>query len=301
MAICEVYREFDKQSVIDSETGIISWLAEIYPEPGQPEIFNYSTKMADTSKYLPIRCYDKNGGAALTRESAQLAAVGEAIERYCSSIFFIEDLVLGTITDVNKRERALRPDEIALFHPKQKDKIRYSWFTDNTKICWTKGYSITKKEPILIPACMTYIPYYPFLIEKGERTIAPGISTGHASACSYSDALLRGIYEIIERDAFMISWLNQLPIPKINIHSSSFIAPIFHERFERDHLQYTFYNMTTDLEVPSIFCLLIDQSRDPPLICTGGASNIDPEKAALKALVEATQTYQWAIFLGKQG
>ncbi len=256
--------------------------------------------MCDSGKYFPVRCYDSNGGAGLTREAAYQAAIGEAIERYCCSVFFPDDLILGAYTEVQEHGRALHPQEIALFHSKQKDKIRYAWFTENTRICWTCGYSVTKKEPILIPACLVYIPYYPFLRHKGEETIGSSVSTGQASAFTPHAAVLNGIYEIVERDAFMISWLNCLPIRKIDIDSSPTVRKVFHERFERNNLQYALYNMTTDVEIPSVLCMIVDYNRDPPMICFGGAANLDPEKAALKALVEAAQTREWAKFMGNQ-
>ena len=300
MSTYKILTSTDRGRVIDSETGIVRYLSEIPNDPGDPKIFNYSAKMADTSRFLPIGCYDSNGGAGLTRDEAQWAAIGEAIERYCCSVYFTDELLLGSYAEVTESFRALKPGEIALFHPKQKKSIRYAWFTEQTKVCWTTGYSITKREPLLIPASLVYIPYYPFRMDEGEETIGPSISTGQASAYSYEDALLRGMYEIVERDAFTISWLNRLPLPKISIKSSVIVSEVFQERFAAHKMEYTLFSMATDLEIPSIVCLLIDYNRTPPLVCTGGASNINPDKAALKALVEAAQTHKWAVFLGKR-
>ncbi len=297
---CEPRISRSANTVVDNETGIIRWVAEVPQDPGDPGIFNYSTKMADTGQYLPLLCYSNNGGAGLTREQAYRAALGEAVERYCCSVYFKEDLTLKSCSEASQDCRALRPGEIALFHPSQLEQIRYTWFTEETKICWTRGYSITRKEPILIPASLVYIPYYPFLKDQGERTIGPGISTGQASGYGYGDALLRGIYEIIERDAFSILWLNRLTAPRIAMDPSPALCRTFREKFKKKSLEYTLYDMTTDIEVPSVLCMIIDRATDPPMICCGGASHSDAEKAALKAMVEAAQTRQWAKFLGKR-
>ena len=284
--------------VIDNETGVIRWVVEIPIEPGEPEIFNYSAKMCDSAKYLPVGCYDSNGGAGLTREAAYRAAVGEAIERYCCSAFFPDDLILASYDELRSRHRPLHPSEVALFHPEQRNNIRYAWFTEDTRICWTQGYSLTRREPILIPACLVYIPYFPFFRNQGEETIASSISTGQASAFSPGAAVLSGIYEIVERDGFMISWLNRLPIPRIAIDSSPRVLQVFEQRLARDYLTYTLFNMTTDLGIPAVLCMIVDHSGDVPLICFGGAANLDPEQAAIKALVEAVQTRSWAKFMG---
>jgi ribosomal protein S12 methylthiotransferase accessory factor len=284
--------------LVDSETGIIRWLSEIPIEPGEPEVFNFSAKMSDSSRYHPVGCYDTNGGAGLTRDAAFYAALGEAVERYCCSVYFPDCLSLGSYRDVARRMRALHPREIALFHPAQRDKIRYAWFTEDTTLSWTEGRSLTANEPILIPACLVFIPYFPFSRHKGEVAIASSISTGQACALTLGQALLGGLYEIVERDAFMISWLNRLPLPRLDIASSPIVSRIFRERFQREHLEYSLFQMATDIEIPAVLCMMIDRSHDSPLISFGGAANLDAEKATVKALVEAAQTREWAKFLG---
>jgi ribosomal protein S12 methylthiotransferase accessory factor len=287
--------------LIDSECGIIRWISEIPIDPGEPAIFNYSVKMCDSGKHFPVACCNNNGGAGLTRDVATQAAVGEAVERYCSSIFFPDELTLGCCAELQERGRALKPCETALFHPRQKDQIRYTWFEENTDLSWTEGYSLTRKEPIFVPACLVYVPYFPFRRSQGEQSIASSISTGQACSQTAHGALLSGLYEIVERDAFMISWLNQLPLPRVDIDSNATLGTLFRERFARDNLRYHVYRMATDISIPAVACMLIDDSFDPPMICFGGASNLDPARAALKAILEAAQTREWAKYLGKQG
>ena len=292
--------EFDPDRVIDRVTGIVRFVSEIPLEAGEPEIFNYSAKMCDSRKFFPVGCYDRNGGAGLTREEARMAALGEAIERYCSSIYFPDDLLIGSYRELSRSTRMLAPGEMALFHPDQRGHIGYSWFTEDTRLCWIGGYSVTNNTPVLIPACLTFVPYHPFWAQRGEETIGPSITTGQAAASSYRDAVLRGIYEIVERDAFMITWLNRLPVPRIDIESSPAVAEIFHARLARPNLRYTLHSLATDLGIPSILCMLIDTQCVPAMVCAGGASHLNPEKAAIKALVEAVQTREWARYMGRR-
>src|SRR5262249_19672190 len=149
--------------------------------------------------------------------------------------------------DVARRMRPLHPCEITLFHPAQRHHIRYAWFAEDTPLCWTEGRSLTKDEPILIPACLVFIPYFPFLRHKGEVAIAPSISTGQACASTRDRAVLSGLYEIVERDAFMISWLNRLPLPRVNVLSSPMVREVFNQRFQREYLEYFFFQMATDI------------------------------------------------------
>ena len=287
------------ERVIDSETGIIRYLTDIPIEPGEPQIFNFSAKMCDSRQYLPVGCYDSNGGAGLTREQAYSAAAGEAIERYCSSVYFHDEFYFGSYRDISKMARAIGPDRLTLFDERQSD-ARFPQFTDETRICWTQGRSLSNTQPVWLPACLVYIPYYPFYRDRGEVSIGPSISTGQACASTYAESVLRGICEVVERDAFSIAWLNRLPLPKLEIASSRLLERIYRERFDRKNLEYTLFDMTTDVQIAAVLCLLIDFGRDPAMICTGGAAHLNPEMAAVKALTEAAQTREWAKMLGNR-
>jgi ribosomal protein S12 methylthiotransferase accessory factor len=287
-------------SIVDDEFGLVRHVTEVPREPDDPDIFNYGVELADTSEYLPLICFSNNGGAGITREAAYRAALGEAVERYCGSAMFPDTLTLGSYAEVSRSQRALAPGEIALFHPSQREAIHYPWFTEATRLCWTQGTSLTRAEPVLIPASLVFIPYYAFFREQGEEAIAMGISTGQASGHSYDAALLSGLYEIVERDAVSILWLNRLPAPRIDMASAPALESLYRERFARPNVEYALFDMTTDVRIPSVLCVLVDRSTMPALVCTGGASHANAERAALKALVEAAQTRAWAKFLGKR-
>jgi ribosomal protein S12 methylthiotransferase accessory factor len=287
-------------SPLDAETGIVRWVVDIADDPGEPAIFNCSAKMAETRTFMPLGCFDANGGAGLTREAARGAALGEALERYCSSAYFADELQLGSYREIAGTTRSLSPQELRLFHPHQRRAIKYSVFDEDTLITWTQAFSLTRREPLLVPASIVYVPYYPFYLAQGEQTIGPSISTGQACASDPVSATLRGLYEVIERDAFTIGWLHRLPGRRVNLDSVPRMKLLFEQRFARAHLEYTLLQLATDIEIASVLCVVIDDSFDPPLIATGGAASLDAEEAVRKALVEAAQTRQWAKFLGSQ-
>lgn len=290
---------YPPEAVLDPETGIVRYVAEIPAEPGEPPLLNYSAKMANTVTYLPLGCYDANGGAGLTHEAARWAALGEAVERYCASVYFRDELVLASYAELSTTGRALAPGELALFHERQRETIRYTWFEEDTAICWLPTRSFTSGHDVLVPASSVFVPYYPFRAEEGEVTIGPGISTGLASGRSLSAAMLSGLLEVVERDAFMITWLGRLPVPRIDPHSSPRLKTVA-QRLDRTHLRYVLSWMATDVALPTVLCTVVDQSYDPPLIACGGAAHLDPEIAAIKAMVEAAQTREWARVMGHE-
>jgi ribosomal protein S12 methylthiotransferase accessory factor len=289
-----------KTTAVDSIGGIIRRCHEISIDPGEPEIFNYGVEIADTSRYFPVRSPGNNGGAGLTKEAALNAALGEVVERYCASMWEKEQLILGSYSELKSQYSVLKPQDLALFHPSQYETLRFIPFTEDTRISWVWGYSLIRQEPILVPACLIYIPYFPFYHQEGEKYIGPAVSTGLACARSYEEALFKGICEVVERDAFMILWLNRLSCPRMKIESSPYIREIFCKKLKRNHLDYVLINMTTDVPIPAFLCLLIERETQPIRICVGGAAHLDPERAALKALIEVVQTRDWTKFMEKR-
>lgn len=287
-------------SPVDERTGFIRYVFDLPIEPGEPRIFNASVKMADTGRYMPAACFDNNGGSGLTREAARNAAIGEGIERYCATCYDAADLLFGTAQELSQRYTVSAPEKFALFHPDQHI-VEVPPFTQDTPIAWTWGFSLVRLLPVLVPACQVYMPYFPCFQEQGERVIGPVVSTGLACARTLDEALLKSIYEVVERDAFMITWMNQLPMPRVDFTTSTTLNDLYCDRLQREGLNYILIDTTTDIAIPSYLCILIDEHRSPPMICAGGATSLDPIQAAAKALLEAVQTREWAKFMGRTG
>ena len=284
-------------SPVDDRTGLIRWVFDIPTEPGEPKVFNASVKMADTARYNDQPCYDNNGGSGLTREQARNGAIGEGLERYCCSVYDPGDLICGSAQELSRDHHLRRASDFALFHPEQPGSFPRP--DDDTPIAWTWGWSLVHSLPTLVPASLVYVPYFPCFRAQGEQVAGPGVSTGLACARSLDEAVLKGIFECIERDAFMIVWMNRLRVPRVDIDSHPYLRRLYRERLQRDGLRYVLLRTTTDIAVPSFLCLLIDERRSPPMISAGGASSLDPVYAAAKAMTEAVQTREWVKFLGR--
>jgi ribosomal protein S12 methylthiotransferase accessory factor len=283
-------------SPVDDRTGLIRWVFDIPVEPGEPKIFNASVKMSDVIRYNPQRCYDNNGGTGLTRTQARNAAVGEGLERYCCAVYSADDLICDSVDALGKHHTLCKPSEFALFHPEQPGAFPPP--DASAPLAWTWAWSLMHKRAVLVPASLVYMPYSPCFADRGEKVAGPAVSTGLACARSIDEAVLKGIYECIERDAFMITWMNHLPVPEVDFLSHPSLRRLYDERLCRDGLHYVLLNTTTDIPVSSFLCLLIDYRRTPPMICAGGAASLDPIDAAGKAMTEAVQTREWAKFLG---
>jgi ribosomal protein S12 methylthiotransferase accessory factor len=285
-----------RRSPVDERTGLIRWVYDLPIQPGEPCIFNCAVKLAEVERYSGRPCYDNNGGCGLTLAAARGAAIGEGLERYSASCYNPADLIYGTASELSQKHRVCEPERFALYDPRQR--LAAPSATSHTPLAWVWGYSLQRREPLLVPACLVYIPYQPAFRERGEVVIAPAVSTGQACAPSIEEALVNGICEAVERDAFMISWVNRLSLPRVDIEACAPLETLYRARFKRDGLSYALIDMTLDIEIPSRLCVLIDERCKPPMICVGGAASFDAVRAGVKAMLEAVQTREWAKFLG---
>jgi len=272
---------------VSYRTGIVKALLEQSIQQGDPTIFSFGAMMCDTSCYSPHRCSERTGGAGLTRDQALAATIGESIERYCSNFYHQEDLVVSSYE--NLRHRAVAPRDFILFSERQYDEEGFPFepFTEASRIAWTWSYSLVHGEPTLVPACFTYLPY---AFRRGEAIIGPSISTGLACGSSLEEAILLGIYECVERDAFTIMWLNRLAMPVVDINGGDSPAVrLFRETFAPSNIRYCVCEITSDIAIPTFYTLAIGHSTLGELVCVGSATRLEPQLAIQKTLLETAQ------------
>ena len=78
-------------------------------------------------------------------------------------------------------------------------------------------------------------------------------------------ALYNGICELIERDAFLIHWLNKISPPGID-HSAAKNPNVRRllDLYRRYRIDVALFDITTDLGVPVIFAAVRDPSPGRP-------------------------------------
>ena len=196
-----------KNSVVNMHTGIIRSVLDVPILPDDPTIFACTALTCDPSRFRPGMQAFPGNGAGFSREQARSAAIGEAIERYCSGFADPESLIFGTYKEVCQTHPTIHPSAYALFLPSQYSGLSLQPFNENTPIAWVSGNSLKTGAPVLVPAGLVYLPYHPWF--QGEGFIAEPTSNGLACGDSYEEAVFKGLCEVVERDAFMIMWLNR--------------------------------------------------------------------------------------------
>ncbi len=289
------------KDLVSEYTGLIPFIKAIDKQLSDPDVFVVASQTANLKKYGYSFDVSSNGsGAGLTHENAFNAAIGEAIERYGLSVFETEENIIETYNDlISEGLHPIHPKIFQPFNINAQSSVSFVEFDENQKINWVKIGNLTKKTEELIPACLINIPYVPS--DKNENIISFSVSTGAACSNSLKDSIIRGIFELIERDSFMIIWRNRLKIPKVDLQSDSDFSKLFSEVFDRPGLKYEVYYTTLDMGVPSFFGVLSDNRDGAYGKVVGGAAHNDPKIAILKTLLELVQGLKWKDHKMEQG
>lgn len=268
--------------ICNPQTGLVSDLFQWMPEADDPKLYMVAAKMAKKDANGHVVASEINSAAGLSLKEAYVKAVGETIERYSSS-FIPDDLIIDTYN--NLHHSAADPESFAFYADEQYNQPNFPFekFTRNSVVAWTRGLDLATGEETLVPASSVYLPYF---FKENEAKTWICISTGLAASTSMVDAILRGLYEIVERDAISNMWFNHLSMPLIELSHNAYLNDLFETKLKILNGRYHLVNMTTDIGIPSVFGVLEEPGRGG---LVAAAANADPVKAVRKTLIELSQ------------
>jgi len=219
----------------------------------------------------------------LDREQALSASIGEAIERYSLfSPFFCKTLS----TNVKKLTKSMFPtyseEQLSLSN------FPYECFSEEKVLNWCEGYSQINKESLWLPASLV------FLTEQRENFWS-AVSTGAAFHYQLDKAKLNGVYEVIERDAFSIVWETRSITPLIDVCApwQDISVVRLNEFLKKMDLKLILRDITTDLEIPVVLGVVVDNKNRRPQLAVGASSRLSLKEACKRAAFEAYFTWVW--------
>lgn len=154
---------------------------------------------------------------------------------------------------------------------------------DNHKVLrWIKSYELQSNEMKYVP--LEYINLYTDPKFNGEGTTSP-ISTGMSVHDSYTEAILNGIYEIVERDAIALTWL--LKNPGYRIENNPYDLDF--DIFDNDFLGSTELFEVSTIDGIYTFCLKANAHHNTDISTVlMFATHVNPEIALRKLRKELT-------------
>lgn len=266
--------------------GVLGKLEQNILPPDVPQIYVYRCERPSGKRATNV---SYGFGGSEDESTAAEHAISEAVEHYC---------ILNERPKLFEKEkykklqfRALDPLIFSPFTEKQLSLLKYKKFRLNhdTTLNWLPGLSLLSKKEILIPASLTYANYSS--TEHNEPIIQMPISTGAACGTDLDSAVYRGLCEIIERDAYMISFLPDMPKRLIKIEKDDSDLHGLVQKFERYRFEIYFMDTTLDSGIFSVACLLLDPTGCGPSVCAGLGAGLNIKQAIKTSAIEALRRY----------
>lgn len=268
--------------------GIIKNIERRGNYPDEPRIYHYHTSSLGKSYGSGVDFFDE--------KKAIWRSLAEAVERYFwrNSDHFFKKPVNDSYK--NLKNKALDIFSLAGFSEEQKSKRPILQFDENSIFKWTRSYSLTEEKKILCPVQLISALYFRQKVKRQENDsrLEPMlrwcITTGLATGRNLEEAVVKGILETIERDAFMIAYLNQLSPPIIDLeHLSEQDEEInkILKNFKRYNLEVYVLQLPTDFPVYVNLAIIVDRSGLGPALSVGASADFDFKTAFLDALSES--------------
>ncbi|MFI6344450.1 YcaO-like family protein [Streptomyces sp. NPDC050560] len=217
-------------------------------------------------------------------EHARLVAVAESAERYAGRDLLGEERVWASADEL--RGDCLEPERYPRCSAEEyaRPDCRLVPFDPGATIRWTETLDLLAGEPVWTPSVLAC---YGVTESVPAEYFACRISTGFAVHTDPVEAVVRGLLEIVERDANALLWLQRLPLPPVAPEALD--APVrslvawCESRFRRVRL----FDATTDLGIPVVYCVVAADHDPRAHRVVGAGAARDLGSAARKALLEA--------------
>ena len=262
---------------VDEETGLIAsldsaWLA------GVP------TAVARRSPGRETEDSQHGYGRAADHDAARVMAIAEALERGAGErpqgrrtvVHGTFEQFAGDAID----PRALGTPPAELYELPGYPLVP---FTTDQETNWVWAYSFARNAPVLVPESVAYY----------NRTSGPAwvleTSNGCALGSCLEEAILYGLLEVAERDAFLMTWYGRLPLPRVDLRSAvdrriPMMAELIEQRFGCAVMVFA---ALMEQRVPAFVTFAVGRTDDArPALACGAAAHLSPEHAVMSMLRE---------------
>ena len=278
-------------------TGIVS---NLIPAPtGLSSLYSYSGvfgfgRDAQDFEALKKSFLSQAAGVGTSIEEAKVGAICEALERYSGMYHGDEPAIQASYAQLNA-STTIHPNECMLYSARQYEMRKEinakgaafdlvpEPFRETDVLDWTGVWSLTEARFKLLPSAYLF---YNYPRQRGGAYCWAD-SNGCAAGKTLTDALGRGLFELIERDGVAIWWYNRLRRPKVDLSSfgleyfNSFIG--WYESLGREAWVL---DITSDLGIPTFVAISRSISEDTEDILVSFGAHLDARVAIEHALCE---------------
>ena len=263
--------------------GIDVTVEESYENPLSDVLpsFDASIKTSYKNKTPFILQAINSQGKGLNPKQAYFSACFELFERLSARYYGDKKIIRATPAEVG--ERGFDLDRIEI----QKRILDKDFCIERSReIDWVEATSVITGNTKFVPASLVYLSNVSF------RRIGNEISsTGLAAGAALEDAILQGLFEVIEHDAWIMGQANRVTLPRVDVYSSKNeklktlvrkIETLGYEVITRDY--------TNDLGFPVFRTWIVNRNDFEHYAVNGFGASLSAEIALERSVTEAVQS-----------
>jgi putative methanogenesis marker protein 1 len=218
-------------------------------------------------------------GKGATKEQAKVSAIMEALERYSGEVRG-DRIVRKGVEDMLSADNALDPRELIL-------PARSAMHLMYQTVAWVQGFDLQEEEDIWVPASAVFHPYSSSLDMPLFRTNTNGLASGNAM----EEAIVHGLCEVVERDAWSICEARRRVMGEVGPPPQDEMIRPMMEKFTSQGIEVHLKDLTSEVGLPT-FAAAADDARlqDPALLCLGMGTHLNPRITVIRALTEVAQS-----------
>jgi ribosomal protein S12 methylthiotransferase accessory factor len=273
---------------VDNRTGIVNRVViECANDTGELPVIATAITAAAPDETAPARQMPIGWGKGCDAASAVVGAVAEAIERYSGSMPDAARIIWSRPGEL--AGDALHPRELALYSGDQFERPSFPYVRFDPELAhpWIAGEWADEHGAVWIPAVLVFLS----LDIRREQAFCQGTSNGMAAGTEISEVQLRAILELLERDAFMTSWLCKRPGRLLRIDGTldANLKTVL-DGAAGLGAQVELVLLQSACGYPTVACLGFGDGISWPGVTFGLGTDPDPRSAVRQAILEFGQT-----------
>lgn len=223
------------------------------------------------------------GGKGISKDHAKASAMMEGFERYSAEKQGNDETVIANLEEISDFGNYIDPVSLNLPKDFKKDNL------GSMQIEWSVSKDLISGEEYYVP---TNAIYHPYTHDSQIQSLFKSNTNGLASGNILEEAILHGMLEVIERDAWSIFELTHKNYAQIDLDSiESETVNCIIDRFESEGIKIKLMDFTADVKIPTIAASADDTvTKDAGLLTLGMGTHLDPEVSILRALTEVAQS-----------
>jgi ribosomal protein S12 methylthiotransferase accessory factor len=238
---------------------------------------------------------DGGYGRSSDFDSSERVALFEAVERLAGMRPMGRGTVLRAPFALLGPERAVDPVRLGLPDPAYHGHPASLCvpYTPQLALDWVHGWSLTRGRPVAVPE---HVAYWDVPGPDRPRVVYES-SNGCGLGNSPQEAALYGLFEVAERDAFLMAWYAATPLRRVAVPTDDPEVSQLMDRTELLGYRLTLLDATNDFGVPAVvaICRYRGGHPDAPRAFLAAGAHHDPRAAIRSAVAEvATNVHESA-------